>query len=123
MLAPLRLLHSRVLVNRLADLSPQFAKIEYKDGSEGRLLLVKPRLTFSEPPELLAYRAKPGCGDFPQQTTSDQFFDEEQCEAYRQLGELTGNRLFPKRPPNFNGWLPFGGVAEQPKKRISRNKP
>ena len=30
---------------------------------------------------------------FPQQTTGDQFFDEAQFEAYRQLGEALGVRL------------------------------
>ena len=46
--------------------------------------------------------------DFPDQTTADQFFDEEQFEAYRELGyriaeqmigELDLETLFQARPP------------------------
>ncbi|WP_234794769.1 hypothetical protein [Xaviernesmea oryzae] len=63
------------------------AAIRYNNGTQGTLLLIKPRLSFTEPPELLAYYHRPGSGTFPQQTTGDQFFDEEQWEAYRHLGE------------------------------------
>ncbi len=70
------------------------ARIDYDDGSGGWLMLVKPRLSFAEPPELLAYHARSGGREFPQQTTLDQFFDEEQWEAYRRLGELVGDALF-----------------------------
>lgn len=60
----------------------------------GMLLLIKPRLNFTEPPELLAYQRREKGRDFPQQTTLDQFFDEEQWEAYRRFGEVVGERLF-----------------------------
>ncbi|RWX14314.1 hypothetical protein EHI45_13595 [Rhizobium leguminosarum] len=83
------------------------AEITYrKTQKTGILLLIKPRLTFTEPPELLGYHSKPGGRDFPQQTTGDQFFDEEQWEAYRRLGEYCTEKLF-FRPPNREGlWLP-----------------
>jgi hypothetical protein len=81
------------------------AAIHYANGDSGLLLLVKPRLTLTEPPELLAYRSLPGCGDFPQQTTGDQFFDEAQWEAYRRLGELAGTKLF-AHSSDPDGWLP-----------------
>lgn len=60
----------------------------------GMLLLIKPRLNFTEPPELLAYQRREKGRDFPQQTTLDQVFDEEQWEAYRRFGEVVGERLF-----------------------------
>lgn len=82
------------------------ANVRYACGKMGTLLLIKPRLTFSEPPELLAYRSSPGGADFPQQTTGDQFFDEEQWEAYRRLGELCGERLFIERGDAVAGWYP-----------------
>lgn len=81
------------------------AEIDYGKTGSGLLLLVKPRITYDEPPELLAYRAEPGCGDFPQQTTGDQFFDEVQWEAYRRLGELAGEKLFAARGRG-QGWRP-----------------
>ncbi|XHS00690.1 hypothetical protein ACFB49_22890 [Sphingomonas sp. DBB INV C78] len=83
------------------------ARIDYDDGSIGTLLLVKPRLTLAEPPEILAYREGRGHRDFPQQTTADQFFDEAQWEAYRRLGELTGEKLFGPAPAEARrGWRP-----------------
>ncbi|MDP3479333.1 MAG: hypothetical protein Q8R88_06150 [Desulfoprunum sp.] len=35
--------------------------------------------------------------DFPDQTTSDQFFDEAQFEAYRELGYGAGRHIFEKK--------------------------
>lgn len=82
------------------------AHIEYRCGKKATLLLIKPRLTFNEPPELLAYYTRAGGTDFPQQTTGDQFFDEEQWEAYRRLGELCGEKLFAEPKPDHSGWMP-----------------
>jgi len=67
------------------------------------LLLIKPRLTFAEPPELLAYRRREAGSAFPQQSTLDQYFDEEQWEAYRRFGEVVGHRLFASPA---TGWCP-----------------
>lgn len=87
------------------------AEIKYckngKPGKTGTLLLIKPRLTFTEPPELLAYRNRTGGKDFPQQATGDQFFDEEQWEAYRRLGEYSANKLFAAYPKKTGQWLPM----------------
>ena len=90
------------------------ARIDYGDGKpKGWLLLVKPRLAYTEPPEVLAYHSR--AGEFPQQTTGDQFFDEEQWEAYRRLGEVTGERLFPEgAPATANGWLPEDAMRPRP---------
>jgi hypothetical protein len=71
--------------------------------SYGALLLVKPRLNFTEPPELLAYQRREAGKAFPQQATLDQFFDEEQWEAYRRFGEVVGERIFAS---NGAGWSP-----------------
>lgn len=49
-----------------------------------RIVLIKPRLIACASSDLLAYyRNNPV---FPQQTTGDQFFDDEQWESYRKLG-------------------------------------
>ena len=82
------------------------ASIRYADGETGTLLLIKPRLTFTEPPDMLAYHGSPGCSTFPQQTTGDQFFDEEQWEAYRRLGEYYAARLFAGPGSPVAGWRP-----------------
>jgi hypothetical protein len=63
--------------------------INYPDGSKGKLLYLKPAFfgDGSEPIELAHYaKAHP---TFPHQTTVDQMFDENQFEAYRELGYLT----------------------------------
>jgi len=67
------------------------ARLAYPDGTEGVLVVLKPSLTGDEPLDLLEYRAEHKA--FPQEPTSDQFFDEAQWESYRKLGEVIGNRF------------------------------
>jgi hypothetical protein len=67
-------------------------RIKYPENLDGILLYIKSSLTGVEPEDLLTYRVENG--DFPHQDTSDQFFDENQFESYRKLGELIGNALF-----------------------------
>jgi hypothetical protein len=56
------------------------------DGSEpGILLYVKSSVTGEEPADIAAYRAQHG--EFPHESTADQWFDEAQFESYRALGE------------------------------------
>lgn len=65
--------------------------IEYPGGESGALLYVKASITGDEAAELLdARRTQPG---FPHQSTGDQFFSEEQFEAYRQLGCHIGEEV------------------------------
>ncbi|MCH7805945.1 MAG: hypothetical protein IH995_02210 [Proteobacteria bacterium] len=57
-----------------------------KDGKEikGRLFYIKATIVDNLPSDIYAYKgANP---DFPNQSTADQFFDERQFEAYRELG-------------------------------------
>lgn len=69
-------------------------RIRYPDSSssgqsgfheDGVLLYVKPSLTGDEPEDLTQYQA--ASHTFPHETTTDQFFDDHQWEAYRKLGE------------------------------------
>ncbi len=66
------------------------------DGSTGAdkgiLLYFKPVLTGDEPTDVTQYKVTNG--DFPQQTTVDQFYDEPQWESYRRLGEHAGHSAF-----------------------------
>ena len=85
------------------------AKVQWeRTGKEGLLLLIKPRVNFTEPPELLAYRQREAGRDFPQQATLDQFFDEEQWEAYRRFGQVVGDRIFGES----TGWAPARLIRE-----------
>src|SRR5262249_10642546 len=60
--------------------------------AEGTIVYVKSTLTRFLPGDIYGYKARND--DFPHQTTLDQFFDEEQFEAYRELGYRLAARLF-----------------------------
>jgi hypothetical protein len=68
------------------------ARIEYASGRTGTLIYMKPTLTGDEPIDILEYSRHND--PFPQQPTSDQFFDEAQWESYRALGEHVVRRVF-----------------------------
>jgi hypothetical protein len=65
--------------------------VDYPDGSRGLLLVVKPTLAGDEPSDVLQYAVNHP--SFPQEPTTDQFFDEAQWESYRSLGEHVGGKL------------------------------
>ncbi|HKF44484.1 MAG TPA: hypothetical protein VKG01_15410 [Thermoanaerobaculia bacterium] len=65
--------------------------VEYPDGQRGLLLVVKPTLAGDEPSDVLQYATNHPT--FPQEPTTDQFFDEAQWESYRSLGEHVGGKL------------------------------
>jgi hypothetical protein len=62
--------------------------IDYGDNVIGRLIVIKPTLIALQKlrVDVFSYARKEDF--FPQQSTSDQFFDESQFESYRALGEL-----------------------------------
>lgn len=67
-------------------------EVEYQGGEVGKLVYIKSSLIEGLPPDVYGYRrANP---TFPDQTTADQFFDEAQFEAYRELGFQIGRRAF-----------------------------
>jgi hypothetical protein len=67
------------------------AAIRYADGSTGQLIYIKATLIEGLPPAVLGYAKANRV--FPHQTTADQWFDEEQFEAYRQLGFHLASRM------------------------------
>ncbi|HUI85322.1 MAG TPA: hypothetical protein VL240_13925 [Candidatus Binatia bacterium] len=50
----------------------------------GTLIIIKPVLNGTEPPDILAYHASHAT--FPHESTANQFFNEAQFESYRHLG-------------------------------------
>lgn len=99
------------------------ARIRYlsdKDKKAGTrastLLLIKPRVTGAELPDLIRYKRANVA--FPQQPTTDQFFDEAQWESYYRLGQLVGDTIFadvPKAPaPPAQGFPPATAAAGVP---------
>jgi hypothetical protein len=65
-----------------------YPEVDGKKAEEGSILLLKPVLSGDEPFDLLRYAktTRKKSRVFPQQPTSDQFFDESQFESYRALG-------------------------------------
>jgi len=64
--------------------------ITYGDDTQGLLLYIKTVLVDGLPEDVYAYaEANP---TFPDQSTADQFFDEKQFEAYRELGYQLADR-------------------------------
>jgi hypothetical protein len=71
--------------------------IRYSAHEVGELLYIKSSVTGSENEYIAEYRTRHQ--DFPHQSTGDQFFDEEQFEAYRALGFKSARSLFYKQSP------------------------
>jgi hypothetical protein len=77
--------------SRVSRAHAALAVVTYRNGQKSWLVYVKATLMGSEPEDVCHYhRAHP---EFPQETTSDQFFDEAQWESYRRLGLHVGHRV------------------------------
>ncbi len=76
------------------------ATISYQDGSQGKLAYIKLAMIQNLPTDIYSYKGLNPT--FPHQSTADQFFNEKQFEAYRELGynvakkmlEVEGEKLF-----------------------------
>jgi hypothetical protein len=66
-------------------------RIIYKDRSEGTLLYMTTTFFNGLSSDLYAYRKTHN--EFPDEPTSDQYFDEKQFEAYRELGYQTSYKM------------------------------
>lgn len=76
----------------LADTGFVIANIHYGGGvPDGTLIYIKTTLIGGLPDDIYTYKRENP--DFPDETTADQFFDEKQFEAYRELGYGIGQRL------------------------------
>ena len=76
----------------MADCGHAVAKIHYPgEQNPGTLIYLKTTLIDGLSLKVLGYKGKHP--DFPDQTTADQFFDEEQFEAYRELGYVIGSEM------------------------------
>jgi hypothetical protein len=106
-----RLYHERS--QALAQHPYVLGKVNYADGSQGDILYIKPVLCAGLSADIYAYwRAHES---FPDEPTSEQFFDEPQFEAYRMLGqEIVGQMIGGAVPASVGAWfeqLRAGAVA------------
>ncbi len=84
---------------RCAVLFDVFSGNEMKTSDKQRLpsariVLIKPTLVYGVPSDVVNYKVQHS--KFPQESTSDQFFDEAQWESYRKLGLEISRRVFPQ---------------------------
>ncbi|MBS4097372.1 MAG: patatin-like phospholipase family protein [Sulfuricella sp.] len=78
-----------------------FGRIRYPDGNSGYLIYVKSAIAADAPVDIRQYYdANPA---FPHESTADQWFDEDQFEAYRHLGQLIAEKLLDELPPGKTG--------------------
>ncbi|MEO8158090.1 MAG: hypothetical protein ABI648_09865 [Betaproteobacteria bacterium] len=74
-------------------------RIHYEEADRnaisGFLLYIKPSLTGNEPVDIMQYAAVHP--EFPHQSTTDQWFDESQFEAYRKLGHYIVTTVIEKQ--------------------------
>ena len=79
-------------------------RVTYADGSQGRILYLRPLLVNGLGADIYAYwRAHP---DFPDEPTSQQFYGEAQFEAYRMLGlQLTSQLVGATPPASVAAWF------------------
>ncbi|MDQ2963328.1 MAG: hypothetical protein M3R31_09275 [Pseudomonadota bacterium] len=83
------------------------AHVRYKEAPDapGLMLVLKPRVAGIEPLDILNY--KQASSEFPQQSTTDQFYDEAQWESYRGLGYWIAEQVFSERTAAAaDKWVP-----------------
>lgn len=79
--------------DRYAQRHAVLARIHYLDNNQfSWLLVIKPSLMGDEATDVVQYQRTHPL--FPQEPTTDQYFDEAQWESYRKLGEHVGTELF-----------------------------
>jgi hypothetical protein len=80
---------------KLAERGYAIARIDYQpnndehpEDDDGMLVIIKATMIENLPADVLGYKS--AHEDFPNESTTDQFFDEIQLEAYRELGYRLG---------------------------------
>src|SRR3982074_2911224 len=85
-------IHTSIIANREWCRGRSHGRPRGRPAGIGLMLYLKLSLTGDEAELLKRYRLVHP--DFPHQSTLDQFYDEEQFEAYRQLGVHVADGLF-----------------------------
>lgn len=97
------------------------AKITYADAPPGALLVIKPRCTKKMPLDVAGYADRNT--SFPQQSTANQFFSEEEWESYNHLGSTLGTRIDANLLAQLPLWVRAGRVAGTNTDELSQEKP
>jgi hypothetical protein len=70
----------------------RYSTVDGPEAPDGTIIYIKSSLTGNEPQDVLNYAAQNPA--FPHQSTTDQWFDETQFEAYRRLGYHIVEEIF-----------------------------
>ncbi|TCI12422.1 MULTISPECIES: patatin-like phospholipase family protein [Dyella] len=97
------------------------ARITYDDATTGCLLIVKPRCKKRLPLDVAGYADRNPT--FPQQSTANQFFSEEQWESYQHLGSTLGSVIDETLLASLPQWVAQGRVAGANSQALSPDKP
>jgi len=94
------------------------AAVRYEDRPtpESLILFIKPTVAGNEPADLREYEHSHPA--FPNEPTTDQFFDEAQWESYRKLGEHAGLQLLD--PSRTGAWWFTAMRPEQLERCVER---
>ncbi len=90
-------------LEKLARSGHQIGVIEYSSGKFGFLVYIKTTLTEGLPADLYSYKLTHR--SYPDESTGDQFFDEKQFEAYRELGYQLGKKMLNTLPSQLEPLL------------------
>ncbi|MFC3194074.1 hypothetical protein ACFODZ_07460 [Marinicella sediminis] len=94
----------------LSAKSYAIAQVVYPNNKEGQLVLLSANKNPNISAEIISYASNHP--EFPHQSTSDQFYDEQQFEVYRELGQLIGSEFL--NGPEVNNGLFFQAPKTSP---------
>jgi hypothetical protein len=95
---------------RISERAYAVAEITYSDDSKGQLVYLTTALIEGLRLKLMGYKG--ANWDFPDQSTGDQFFDETQFEAYRELGYAIADQVVREQLDNVL-WPEFYSQAAE----------
>ena len=98
--------------HRLAERGFVVGDITYDEKRHGHLIYMNTTLVENLPEDLYAYKEKHP--SFPDESTADQFFDEKQFEAYRELGYQLVRRMIHSDDEKLNPIHDI--IAQEPEK-------
>lgn len=91
-------------LEKMAEQGHAIGTIKYRNKEKpGFLIYIKSTIVPKLPADIYGYKLTHK--KFPDETTGDQFFDEKQFEAYRELGFQLGKRMLYSLPENLEDLL------------------
>ncbi len=91
-------------VKKIAEMGHAIGTIKYRNKEKpGFLIYIKTTLVRDLPADIYGYKLSHDT--FPDESTGDQFFDEKQFEAYRELGFQLGKRMLHTLPDQLEELL------------------